>query len=518
MQAWFRRGHSLRFVFKNIATLLSFLLLTTIQAVDLPNTSKNSYKQDGLVSAFSHSSIVELRKAVQFEKNNKALVNKNVVSNILEDPNVNTVAEFVKRLPESYRMHYVLAYRSRSEQGASFQQPRIIFYGEDGRTFIAVTAHPENNANNTVEMIEWDSEKLTWSKENFSEIKFDTKKNARAKFSESVSCFDCHRSGSDDRGARLHWNPYFRWPDFYFHNDDSTEFRMLPDEDNDNAALSKITSGQEKIEMAKFFKTYKSHPLYSLLPHLESRYQIEGAAVDKPVRPNLELTDIVFARTYLKIASEITRTEGYSDFKSLFFYLLRCSTARSEETNRALRSELAKLLFPNYQNPDQFNIAKLFSYPPIKARRDKLKKSFAYDDKPKDPLSVNEFEVFDAAITLDTVFGTNFMDDNKAASSWITLFKKKDYRSSYAIYGTSGADSMNVQLALTAIDPELEKLQRAENCDKCLQVVVNDVKKLKKDTLVKKSPWPPLALQAVESWLMNSLMNQGAPVENKEDH
>ena len=118
---------------------------------------------------------------------------------------IQSVPDLLKRLPEGYRTFSVLQHQSRSRHQASFQFPRVIFYGPDASLLTAVSTHPEDPNFQTVEFIQYEPQtrKFTAHELHFSDGKTKWTLN-------SPTCHRCHR-----KDLRPNWEPYNLWPGTY---------------------------------------------------------------------------------------------------------------------------------------------------------------------------------------------------------------------------------------------------------------------------------------------------------------
>jgi hypothetical protein len=131
----------------------------------------------------------------------------------IEEGSVGSVGELLSRLPESFRSRYVLMFRSRSLQPASFESPRAILYGSDAKFVLAFSGAHDALGSNVVETMQFDDETDRFR---FREITFspldETGGQGKAVVSEvnPEQCVVCHGAP-----ARPLWDAYPSWPGAY---------------------------------------------------------------------------------------------------------------------------------------------------------------------------------------------------------------------------------------------------------------------------------------------------------------
>jgi len=154
----------------------------------------------------SHSSNCFLKEPLTFTKLKKCFIDHQ--SQFLK------VEDFLAQLPSSYREKFTLVYHSKSLQAASYENPRVIFFGH-GQTelILAYTGNSQSQESQNIEKDSFDKiETIAWNKVNkkfeFYEFHFPSAQN-HLKFAvlsekNPTQCFRCH--GQDLRPNWQHYN------------------------------------------------------------------------------------------------------------------------------------------------------------------------------------------------------------------------------------------------------------------------------------------------------------------------
>jgi mono/diheme cytochrome c family protein len=209
----------------------------------------------------------------------------------ISEDKLTSVEAVLPVLPLDLRSHYVLMFRSRSLQGASYQNPRAILYGHDARFIVTFNGDPAHNGFNALETMEFDDQAKAFV---FREIVFPdaSKPDAPVSFSEPNpgKCLECH--GNPPRPV---WDAFPVWPGAY-----GERYR---------AHLGK----QESEGLDAFLQAQPGHPRYGVLhevgklasreafyPSAKTRYQ--GVETEPP---NSELNTLLSRLNFQRIANEL---------------------------------------------------------------------------------------------------------------------------------------------------------------------------------------------------------------------
>jgi mono/diheme cytochrome c family protein len=153
---------------------------------------------------------------------------------------ITTVDGLVQVLPESLRSDYTLAFHSRSLQGASYDSPRAILFGDDASLVFTFNGDPSERGYDAVETMEFDAFSGSFR---FREIQFGVP-GAPPTISDAnpVRCTACHGTP-----ARPIWDTPPSWPGVY-----GERYRSG-------------LSAQETRGMREFLALQPNHPRYRAL-------------------------------------------------------------------------------------------------------------------------------------------------------------------------------------------------------------------------------------------------------------
>jgi|GEM_PF-6081553 len=190
---------------------------------------------------------------------------------LVKENNIGSVEKLLPLLPIWLRSNYTLMFYSRSNQEASFQQPRAIMYTPLA-DFIATFTDSTMKGGDTIETISVNKKTFEFE---FREVVF---KNGKAQFSaiNPLKCAVCHHGDSD---LKPNWDEYPFWLGAYGMYDDTITSKVFlrplhatpQDLKNAEAMLKKI-GGMPALEntfeeFKKFRATQQTHPRYQYLDH-----------------------------------------------------------------------------------------------------------------------------------------------------------------------------------------------------------------------------------------------------------
>lgn len=215
-------------------------------------------------------------------------------------------------LPPGLRSRYVLMYRSRSLQGASFEAPRAILFEDDGSFVVSFNGgDPQMRGHDKLEAVQFRETERRWE---FREIDFSSGE-PRLSEANPRKCLECHQSPRrQDVDPRPNWEPYLTWPGAYA-GVDGEPGRRLPDEMR-HGPYAKIYEEQslEPDKLRRFLERIKpSHPRYSSL----------GAFAP---RRTLDLTDVLVTLNDRRVGRLALRTPDWDVFGPVFARRLFCGT------------------------------------------------------------------------------------------------------------------------------------------------------------------------------------------------
>lgn len=225
-------------------------------------------------------------------------------------------------LPELKKIHpelferFVLMYRSKSLQRASFSAPRAILFDSSGRFVLTFNGDSTDAMGfNKLEIIQFRSESHRFE---FREISFDSASEPVFSKANPNKCLQCHQS-TDRKNVdpRPNWEPYNVWPGSYgsmnghFKPLSKSEKKKFTSEDQQHV----IDQAQESEKILEFLNTVKkSHARYQWLGNQNFFSHSKSFSADLEVIGGFtkDLTDFLGylnARRILRIMREEFREE-----------------------------------------------------------------------------------------------------------------------------------------------------------------------------------------------------------------
>ena len=165
------------------------------------------------------------------------------LQSLLSRQDIDSVEELIAALPAAQRSRYALVFESRSLQGASLENPRVILYGTDARFIVTFNGSPAQRGFRVVETMEFDDD----SKEfRLRELVFPERAAGVDKVVVSEvnpqHCARCHGAP-----ARPVWDTFPLWPGAY-----GERYRAR-------------LSARERTGLAAFLALQPTHPRYGQL-------------------------------------------------------------------------------------------------------------------------------------------------------------------------------------------------------------------------------------------------------------
>ncbi|HEX4923939.1 MAG TPA: hypothetical protein VFV50_07630, partial [Bdellovibrionales bacterium] len=131
----------------------------------------------------------------------------------IESKRLTALEQVLAALTPEYRSEFVLMYSSRSVQDASFQNPRVIFFGSDASFITAFNGDPMQRGYDRLEIIQFRKSQRRFE---FREIVFRKGQAPEISRPNPPKCLICHQSPARmDVDPRPNWEPYNRWPGAY---------------------------------------------------------------------------------------------------------------------------------------------------------------------------------------------------------------------------------------------------------------------------------------------------------------
>lgn len=231
-----------------------------------------------------------------------------------------------KKQPELFR-DYILMYRSRSLQEASFENPRVILVGKDAKLVMTYNGNETQKGFNNLEVMEFNSSTHRFS---FYEIQF---RDGKAKYSKEnpQKCLNCHQSYKRKSvDPRPNWEPYNLWPGAYGSLSGVSDIISSYSRKRDAFLMSQHILEEEKVD--QFFKEIApKHSRYQLLVPMQKYKNTdrrnpndEYFGINSPAQtPNespVRLTEVFSHHNFRRIARIIR--DSYPEIFKRYKYLL----------------------------------------------------------------------------------------------------------------------------------------------------------------------------------------------------
>jgi cytochrome c551/c552 len=241
------------------------------------------------------------------------------MQSLVENKKIKSVEEFITVMPEKWKEKYTLVYSSRSIQGASYENPRVIIYS--GNTMFTFNGGESQLGGNKIEAISFNESK---NKYESMEITFNPGTNAIVEHNPK-SCIQCHQTE-----IKPIWDSYRQWPGVYGGNDDFL-FKEL---------MQNQVDPKEKNGYLTYLKNKAKNSRYSKLPDIKAETNNAG-----------DFTSFLGNKTFTQLANKIKETKELYPFRFAIQEIALCS---EDENNK----------FDN-NFPDSFQ-AQLATYPSLK--------------------------------------------------------------------------------------------------------------------------------------------------------
>ncbi len=234
---------------------------------------------------------------------------------IIEENRVLSIAELLSFLPPDYLSFYTLMHKSRGLQGASFQNPRAIIYGRQGKMVIAFNGDASQEGFHRLEVMQFRDETSEFE---FRAIVFpDPSKNqSEIEFSERnpMKCSECHRSR-----LRPNWESYAEWPGAY-------------GSDDDFLSLETPSAKLEYDKLMRFVETQSGHPRYRHLRNLKDGYKREDKILSRTRnRHNIQLNQRLGALNLKRVARFVVNSPDYPSYRYAVFSSIWCPPGRRDK-------------------------------------------------------------------------------------------------------------------------------------------------------------------------------------------
>ncbi|RQP21334.1 hypothetical protein [Piscinibacter terrae] len=220
------------------------------------------------------------------------------IHQLVTERKVSSVEELLSQLPTQYRSRFTLVFASRSLQGASFENPRVILYGADAQFILTFNGNAQDRGVESVEMLEFDPSARQFA---LQELTFraspDGESSAEFSAINPEKCVGCH-----GKVSRPVWDTYPLWPGAY------------------GEVHQERPSAAEIEGFEGFLRQQPAHPRYRHLMGVQAfayRYRFSPTAREKydavqVESPNEELSVFLNRLNAQSIAAEIVRQEAFA--------------------------------------------------------------------------------------------------------------------------------------------------------------------------------------------------------------
>lgn len=237
----------------------------------------------------------------------KPVMNLDSYLRLIEEKNPKTVEEALDLLPPEFRAKYVIMYDSKSLQGASKENPRIIIRGSaaagyDDSFLLTFNGSSSQERGNAIELMQF---RKGSNKFEMREVTF----NGSGHTTSDPNPGDCVKCHSAD--PRPIWEAYLLWPGALGGDDDSlhtSEKTILEDLEKNRSAHSR----------------YSKLPKYDATPKMEEQLDRKGRFV---VGPLLDFTRGIFNNNTKRLARKVSRPSKLWPFRfAILGNMLGCET------------------------------------------------------------------------------------------------------------------------------------------------------------------------------------------------
>jgi cytochrome c553 len=223
------------------------------------------------------------------------------LQSLLSQQNIGSVEQLLAALPAAQRNRYALVFESRSLQGASLENPRVILYGPDARFIVTFNGGPAQRGFRVVETMEFDDESQEFR---LRELLFPERAAGVDKVVVSEvnpeRCARCHGAP-----AQPVWDTFPLWPGAY-----GEHYRAN-------------LSARERAGLSAFLALQATHPRYGELlganrfadPHT-FRSSAHGQYAGIPVEPpNAELAIYLSRLQAQSITRQLVRQPAFDLYR-----------------------------------------------------------------------------------------------------------------------------------------------------------------------------------------------------------
>ena len=287
---------------------------------------------------------------------------------ILKSGSTKSVEDFLStwktRDPLLFR-YYLLAYRSRSLQEATPENPRVVLFHPTADFAAAFNGHPSQKGFQQIELYRFNYQQ---NKFEFYELSFLENQKPSLSEANPRKCLDCHQSLSrTDVDPRPNWEPYFMWPGFYGSAGDRT-FKSIKylfpsmqekmDPVSDAVMLQEIPLEEERYK--QFQELRLKHPRYQFLESYNKDLALEEAKL-YGLHAKADLKTLMYTQRVAQInfrrVNRIIKedTELFAFLKDAVVASLSCSSGVLPEAFNQWLYENSSLAKDDF-SPDSLNL------------------------------------------------------------------------------------------------------------------------------------------------------------------
>lgn len=241
-------------------------------------------------------------------------VTADAIINFVKNNDIKKIEDLLPYLPKNTRSNFTLMYGSRATQGSSYESPRVVMFGENGKLVLTFNGDPSQKKFNQLELMQFNDRTKNFE---LHEITFpeNTKSSSSAHISNGESCVQCHQNP-----PRPIWEKYSHWPGAYGGNDDDLDpnrIKKQGDMGGDNGG----SADQREIDgLQSFLKNRKKNARYQYLEVDNSEYgpyTFESKSKSIEQRPNERILAYLMRLNAQKVVMEMKRNENYAKLSTI---------------------------------------------------------------------------------------------------------------------------------------------------------------------------------------------------------
>lgn len=271
-------------------------------------------------------------------------------SQLLLDSGATSVEEtlpVIKSQHPEFFDHFVLMYRSKSLQQASFQAPRAILFDLSGQFVFSFNGERGQRGYQAIEIMSFNTDQKKWE---FREVLFSEKAPPKVSEPNPAKCLQCHQSSARANvDPRPNWEPYNIWPGAYgsdsgsIRDGHSGTFAQGLVDQNGSDKIMLEEQAQELIELTKFFtQTKPDHPRYKYLgfdelseiatresgsEKISFKYRL---ALSEMAHETVKFTQFLASLNAERVIRLMTETEAWTALKYAMISSFRCGSWQLE--------------------------------------------------------------------------------------------------------------------------------------------------------------------------------------------